>query len=122
MGKLEFTDKNGIKTIWTGQLFRNKTAHGVGRATGGWGIFEGIYENGVANGYGRLIFRSNNYFEGTFVNGQIQGSGSYFNTKTKLKFEGLWENSILKKSRHPDEMEGFKIPEGMPPNLKNNKL
>lgn len=50
---------NDFKDIltWEGQMYLGE-AHGVGRSIGGFGIYEGLYVDGVPDGYGRIIFRN----------------------------------------------------------------
>ena len=43
-------------------------AHGLGRAQGQWGIYEGNFENGKPHGYGRVIYNDTTTFEGLFNN------------------------------------------------------
>ena len=59
---------------WTGQAHNNEP-HGVGRGTGGFGIYEGQQDDGVPHGYGRVIFRNRNWYEGQFKEGKITGYG-----------------------------------------------
>ena len=46
---------------YTGQA-HFEVGHGVGRVTGGFGIYEGQYLNGFPHGYGRIIWRNKNYY------------------------------------------------------------
>lgn len=41
-----------------------KKAKGIGRATSEFGIYEGEYDQGYPNGFGRMIFRTRNFYEG----------------------------------------------------------
>ena len=44
-------------------------AHGIGRAIGSWGMYEGQINNGMADGYGRLILTSDrSLYVGEFRN------------------------------------------------------
>ena len=59
MNKIEIPDV----ALWEGQT-KNELAHGVGRATGDFGIYEGEYNQGYPHGFGRMIFRSKDVYEG----------------------------------------------------------
>lgn len=65
-----------------------KEANGVGRAVGGFGIYEGQYRDGVPNGFGRMIFRNGNFYVGEFSEGKISGVGNYTTLSPAQKFEG----------------------------------
>ena len=52
-------------------------------------MYEGEFDNGIANSYGRLILNHHNYFIGSFENGKPISPGTY------IKSNGL-------ESQHPD--------------------
>ena len=97
-------------------------AHGLGRGYGQFGLYEGWYSNGLATGYGRQIWQNRNYYVGQFQNGTISGSGLYVIFDTKRIYEGQWNNSVLIRSNHPDETEGFTIDMPLPPKTISTSL
>lgn len=53
-------------------------AHGIGRAFGKWGMYEGQINNGMADGYGRLILtQDRSLYIGEFRNNLYHGNGVY---------------------------------------------
>lgn len=54
-----------------------KVSHGLGTLAGIWGIYQGMFDEGVMHGYGRIIYKNLNTYEGTFVNGIFDGEGKY---------------------------------------------
>ena len=54
----------------------NLLANGIGKIIGTWGMYEGQIENGMANGYGRLILTNErSLYLGMFKNNKYHGAG-----------------------------------------------
>ena len=67
---LKNTNQDKLKEyIYHGQLDSFVSAHGIGRSSGSWGVYEGKFIHGLPNGYGRLIDQNLNVYEGNFKNG-----------------------------------------------------
>jgi hypothetical protein len=62
----------------------------MGRNQGGFGIYEGNFDSGLPNGFGRLIWRNGNWYLGSFINGEITGYGEYHLKSIHRTFKGLW--------------------------------
>ena len=52
-----------MSVLYEGQTEFGKS-DGVGRGTGQFGIYEGQYAKGYPHGFGRLIFRTGNFYQG----------------------------------------------------------
>ena len=99
---------NRINEVPAKQLFLNQAAseagqhneqgelHGIGRrmaADGSW-LFEGQFEHGKLNGWGRAFFANGSYYVGHFRCNKRHGEGKmvYANGKEE---EGMWRNGKL---------------------------
>jgi hypothetical protein len=94
------TDKNNLKhgrgalitstTKYIG-LFRRGLEHGQGKlySLNDALIYEGCYENGKYNGYGKQYCNNGERYEGIFVNGDMNGKGVYYYTNGTY-FEGIF--------------------------------
>ena len=59
---------------YTGQILKT-AAEGIGRLVGRFGIYEGQFKNGVADGWGGFIDKNANHYEGMLKNGLYHGDG-----------------------------------------------
>jgi len=50
-------------------------SEGFGRQVGLWGIYEGMFKDGVVSGYGRMIHSNQNVYEGTYLDALYNGTG-----------------------------------------------
>jgi len=105
---------NSTRYQWKGQGHQ-EVGHGVGRAMGGFGLYEGQYFEGVAHGYGRIIWRNRNSYQGYFRDGKADGQGTYSIQSRKVRYSGRWTAGALAVSSYPDSMAGFAIPEPFSP-------
>ena len=48
---------------------------GFGRQYGIWGIYEGMFNEGIVSGYGRMIHSNQNVYVGSYLNGLYDGIG-----------------------------------------------
>ena len=55
-------------------------------------IYEGMFVDGLWNGYGRLIYEDGHYYIGEFRDGYYHGSGKLYMNGGLLK-EGQWKFS-----------------------------
>ena len=69
-------------------------SHGYGRQYGIWGIYEGMFIQGKAYGYGKILYPNGNLYEGYFDNGIFSGSGQ-FKYPNGTVLSGNWKNGIL---------------------------
>jgi len=99
---------------WKGQGHQ-EVGHGVGRDMGGFGLYEGQYFEGVAHGYGRIIWRNRNSYQGYFRDGKADGQGTYSIYSRNVKYSGRWRAGALAVSSYPDSMADFAIPEPFSP-------
>ena len=114
-GVLKITNFDGADINYIGEVENNK-ANGFGFAVfekkgfyeGQWsnnmrngkGIYywqngdtyEGNYKNGFRYGYGVYTFKSGETYKGNWADNLRQGTGSLFNKRNKLIFEGEWLN------------------------------
>jgi len=73
---------------WKGQGHQ-EVGHGVGRNMGGFGLYEGQYFEGVAHGYGRIIWRNRNSYQGYFETERLTAKELIqFNLETSNIAEG----------------------------------
>lgn len=52
--------------------------------------YEGTYKDGVRNGRGKMVFPGGDIYEGEWVDGKMQGEGSYTYKKTGDIYSGAW--------------------------------
>ena len=55
--------------------------------------YEGNYENGSRNGVGRMVFPGGDEYYGMWVEGKMNGEGSYTYKKTGDIYSGSWVNN-----------------------------
>ena len=72
--KIQFGRFNVTNGEYLGQISKT-AAEGIGRLQGSFGIFEGQFKNGVAEGWGGYIDKSGNHYEGMLSNGLYHGDG-----------------------------------------------
>ena len=66
-----------------------------------WGIYEGNYKDSKANGYGRLIVKSDDFFAvytGNFKDNVVNGYGTYVKSeigKAPSTMKGTWTAAVL---------------------------
>ena len=73
-------------SYYKGQLDHLISAHGVGRASGFWGVYEGQFYRGYPEGIGRLFDQSGNLYSGQFKNGKYDGQGEFLDAQTQKRF------------------------------------
>ncbi|XP_065841787.1 radial spoke head 1 homolog isoform X1 [Oscarella lobularis] len=56
-------------------------------------VYKGQWKDGVKHGKAVIEFASGDRFEGTFVNGEIEGKGVWQSSSMKSKYEGNWKES-----------------------------
>ena len=55
--------------------------------------YEGAYENGMRNGIGKMTFPGGDTYHGVWVEGKMNGEGSYTYIKTGDIYSGSWSNN-----------------------------
>jgi hypothetical protein len=72
-------------------LFRRGLQHGQGKLYDLKGvlIYEGCFENGKYNGYGKLTLKDGERYDGIFANGDMNGLGTYYYANGSY-FEGVF--------------------------------
>ena len=63
-------------SYYRGQLDNVNRAHGVGIASGKWGIYEGQFSKGYADGIGRIFDKNGTKYDGQFKNGKYDAQDS----------------------------------------------
>ena len=58
------------------------------------GLYEGQFENGDYNGFGRYIHKYGQYYVGWFQNGKMHGYGKYVQGDGRIS-EGNWNNGTF---------------------------
>ena len=56
--------------------------------------FEGIVLDGKFNGFGLLVYKNENQYQGEFLNGLKNGRGKYIDIEQKKCFTGAWKNNV----------------------------
>jgi hypothetical protein len=72
--------------------FENGAKNGYGKMT--WssgGVYEGNFENGAIDGYGKIIWPDGGVYEGNWKNGAQDGFGKYTWSSGNV-YEGNWKN------------------------------
>ena len=74
---LKFADDSEIKRKgpYVGQFNGEDQYHGFGRFSKRGFIYEGMWENGEKDGWGRLIQPNGTYYEGNFQDNMFDGKG-----------------------------------------------
>ena len=57
-------------------------------------IYEGQFENNLANGKGTFKFATGEVYEGNFVNDNFEGEGTFTSPKSGNKYVGQWVNGV----------------------------
>ena len=83
-------DKNNLE-IFEGEVNINNLKHGSGTLTTPLYELKGTWRKGEFTGWGRKTKRNNEIIEGKFVNGKLNGKGSY--KKLTSMYEGEFINS-----------------------------
>eukprot|EP01006_Ploeotia_vitrea_P023416 TRINITY_DN55879_c1_g1_i2.p1 TRINITY_DN55879_c1_g1~~TRINITY_DN55879_c1_g1_i2.p1 ORF type:complete len:196 (+),score=14.01 TRINITY_DN55879_c1_g1_i2:96-683(+) len=55
--------------------------------------YEGNYENGMRNGVGKMTYPNGDSYAGSWVEGKMNGEGSYTYAKTGDIYSGWWSNN-----------------------------
>merc|ERR1711862_376036 len=68
-------------------------------------------EEGQRHGQGRFEYTDGGVYDGSWVDGNMQGFGKLFYPSNKLAYEGHWANNVFNGNgtvynEHPDTMEG----------------
>lgn len=95
--KLTLNAKLGLQTktlnatsSYKGQTIQAKPTPYIGRAVGD-GIFEGNFIDGLLNGFGRIIYKNEDWYIGNLKDGLPSGLGNYtFANGTRR--DGAWKN------------------------------
>jgi len=53
--------------------------------------YEGRYRDGMRNGFGKMVYPGGDIYEGEWVDGKMQGEGSYTYKKTGDIYSGSWK-------------------------------
>ena len=87
------------------------------------GVFEGMFENNEINGFGRVIFKNQDYYIGMMKQSQPDGVGDYFfanGTKQSGYYkQGQWQMSL---TQYDLQKIFTKVPDykGINPTILNN--
>ncbi|KAL5021284.1 hypothetical protein ScPMuIL_000439 [Solemya velum] len=65
-----------------------RNGHGVYIYENGFFRYEGQWKNGRKHGHGKLVMKDGSYYEGQFVNGEIQGYGYRYYAVSHCKYSG----------------------------------
>ena len=57
-------------------------------------FYEGQFQNGHFNGYGRVIYADGEKYEGEFKDDRLHGFGKRIDPDGKVS-EGIWENGLF---------------------------
>jgi hypothetical protein len=60
----------------------------------GYMVYVGPTTSSGANGHGKAIYHSGDFYQGEFVNGQKSGTGTYY-YNNGYKYYGEWENGVM---------------------------
>ena len=71
-------DLNNIE-IYEGEINNKNMKHGIGMLSNPHYVLKGTWRNGHFTGWGIKCMRNGEYFEGKFINGQLNGKGIYKN-------------------------------------------
>ena len=71
-------DLNNIE-IYEGEMNNKNMKHGIGMLSNPHYVLKGTWRNGHFTGWGIKCMRNGEYFEGKFINGQLNGKGIYKN-------------------------------------------
>lgn len=89
-GKGTETFANG--DIYTGEFSRDKfNGHGVLTTKGGF--YKGNFKDGLKDGIGIMMFKSNCRYEGHWNRGRFDGRGLYIWSDGR-RYEGQWNNGV----------------------------
>ncbi|XP_056008218.1 MORN repeat-containing protein 1-like isoform X3 [Ostrea edulis] len=71
------------------------SGHGIYQFENRYFRYEGEWRNGVKHGHGKLQMADGSFYEGTFTNGEIDGSGTRFFSQTGNKYMGQFSMGEL---------------------------
>lgn len=88
---LSYIDKYKSHDMYIGTWSIEKKFKGYGILYKDNTKYEGIWDNGVLNGFGRYFLPNGDYFEGNFIQGVVEGRGVYHHSDGNV-YIGEWLN------------------------------
>jgi hypothetical protein len=108
--KNEYINKFSENIIFKSPLFKEETNVSyfgswdyINLVKKGWGtlidkegnFYEGGWEKDSINGYGRIISKNGDYYEGEIKNGNLEGNGIYYSYERKSTYKGEFHNNCF---------------------------
>lgn len=87
----KYKDAKGNSFTYSGGLDKNGKPFGEGHGEYSYGIYDGVYKNGLKDGNGKFVEKSGNTFEGTFSN-DFYAKGKYIWKNANRIYTGTFYN------------------------------